>query len=640
MIDYRLSPMPDPEATAKFPSERSEAPPEIGSRSAPPPQARRSRFTVIAPALLSLAIGAAVTFCVYGYQFGHGNHGVYLLDALRKVDPNLLRNDWFTTHTLQYHVAFTHMAALLMRLGLLQPGFAAVYLIMILMLHIAWRGIVHHLGGRDGAYLLSVAFYHLSAAGTALGMYQFLQDSSVLPSNIAGIAMLWGLWMWMIGRRGWAGACFGIAGIFHLNFAVVAIPMWIVLLLWPPGTVARVRSRHAILGTLLAIVPCALNILFALQSKLASSNAMPLSEFVNLYVRLRHPHHYNPASWPAGIWVAFMWTLIPSIVLLRGQILRIYQIFLGLIVLALLGAGLRYVSETLIQMSLYRFSIYLQLFGCIAAGVLTERALSVARKNAKPSKHEEVGCASAHHPPVEPAVPGGIPAQRPPIEAAVPGGIPAQRPPIEAAVPGGSLPDSRRGRRPLQDARCAEAHPTDPLRASFVSSCLRGSAFPGFALCAMLIILCAIRGPFFGFFTMPQDDPDYIRLCEWVSKNTPVDAVLLVPPDEESMRLIGRRAIVVNYKCVPQLSAELSEWAGRLCDVLDLRDLTALPHDYVKVFPAIRARYDQQPPQRLLEMATKYGARYIVTTYELPGHAAQRLNIDGTGRYMVYDLGG
>ncbi len=156
----------------------------------------------------------------------------------------------------------------------------------------------------------------------------------------------------------------------------------------------------------------------------------------------------------------------------------------------------------------------------------------------------------------------------------------------------------------------------------------------------MLIILCAIRGPFFGFFTMPQDDPDYIRLCEWVSKNTPVDAVLLVPPDEESMRLIGRRAIVVNYKCVPQLSAELSEWAGRLCDVLDLRDLTALPHDYVKVFPAIRARYDQQPPQRLLEMATKYGARYIVTTYELPGHAAQRLNIDGTGRYMVYDLGG
>jgi hypothetical protein len=601
--------MSDPEATAKFSPAGAEIPPENGKPASPPSHAQPAR--IIHPsALLAVAIGGAVTFCVYGYQFGHGNHGVYLLDALRTVDPNLLRNDWFTTHTLQYHVLFTHIAAALMRLGILKPGFAGIYLIMILMLHVAWRGIVHHLGGRNGAYLLSVAFYHLSAAGTALGMYQFLQDSSVLPSNIAAIAMLWALWMWMIGRLGWAGVLLGIAGLFHLNFAVVGIPMWIALMLSPPGTVSRLRSRGALPGTLLAIVPCGMNILFALHSKLASSNAMPLSEFVNLYVRLRHPHHYNPSSWPAGIWGAFMWTLIPSIVFLRGQILRIYEIFLGLVVLALLGAGLWYVNETLVQMSLYRFSIYLQLFGCIATGVLTERALSMARDNAERLKHQEVGCASAHHPPVE------------------------------AAIPDGSLPDSRRGRRPLQNARCAEAHPTDPLRASFVSSCLRGSAFPGFALCGMLIILCAIRGPFFGFFTMPQDDQDYVRLCEWVSNNTPVDAVLLVPPDEESMRLIGRRAIVVNYKCVPQLSAELSEWAGRLCDVLDLRDLTALPHDYVKVFPAIRARYDQQPPQRLLEMASKYGARYIVTTHELPGHAAQRLNIDGTGRYMVYDLGG
>jgi hypothetical protein len=172
-----------------------------------------------------------------------------------------------------------------------------------------------------------------------------------------------------------------------------------------------------------------------------------------------------------------------------------------------------------------------------------------------------------------------------------------------------------------------------------LTSCLRAFAIPT-SLCLAIIAICAIRGPFFGFFTMPQDDPNYLRLCEWVSNNTPVDAVLLVPPDEESMRLVGRRAIVVNYKCVPQLSAELSEWAGRLCDVLDLRDLGALPHDYVKVFPAIRARYNEQSPEHLITMASKYGARYVVTTHELPSHAAQRLPIDGTGPYMVYDLGG
>jgi hypothetical protein len=29
----------------------------------------------------------------YGYQFGHGNHAVYLLDALHRADPAVLSHD-------------------------------------------------------------------------------------------------------------------------------------------------------------------------------------------------------------------------------------------------------------------------------------------------------------------------------------------------------------------------------------------------------------------------------------------------------------------------------------------------------------------------------------------------------------------
>ena len=64
--------------------------------------------------------------------------------------------------------------------------------------------------------LLSVALYYLSAAGTGLGSYQFLQDSSLLPSNIAAVAMLWGIWLWVIGKPKCSGVCFGVAGIFRL----------------------------------------------------------------------------------------------------------------------------------------------------------------------------------------------------------------------------------------------------------------------------------------------------------------------------------------------------------------------------------------------------------------------------------------
>ena len=165
-------------------------------------------------AALALCIGSIVTLCVYGYQYGRGNHSSYLIEPLRLVDPSLFKNDWFANHTLQYHVVFSHTAALLMRLGIVQPAFAAGYVLLIVLFHIAWRGIIRHLGGGDGGYLLSVALYYLSAAGTALGMFQFFQDSALLSSNIANVALLWGLWLWMLGRLGWSGMAFGIAGIF------------------------------------------------------------------------------------------------------------------------------------------------------------------------------------------------------------------------------------------------------------------------------------------------------------------------------------------------------------------------------------------------------------------------------------------
>ena len=160
-------------------------------------------------------------------------------------------------------------------------------------------------------------------------------------------------------------------------------------------------------------------------------------------------------------------------------------------------AGIWFFNESLVQMSLYRFSIYPQLFGCAAVGV------SLSRK--------------------------------------------------------------------------------------------RLGNILGAVLCSMIVIVCLIRGPFFGAFHMPGDDANYIALCEWTSQNTPVDAMFLVPPDEQSMRLVGRRTIVVNYKAVPQFSAELVQWRDGLRDVLAMKNLLDLPRGYGQTLAAIRTRYDQTP---------------------------------------------
>jgi hypothetical protein len=483
--------------------------------------------------IAAIVLGVLVTLSVYGYRFGTENHSVYLLEAIRRTQPPQLQNDWFTTQTIQYHIAFTFLSEILIRLHILQFGFLAGYLALIIFFHIATRGIIKHLAGNDAAYLLCIALYYLSAAGTGLGVYQFFQDSSFLPSNIASVALLFGIYLWLIQKQKSAAICFGIAGIFHLNFALICIPLWFVL----------VNKKHPpIAATILAILPCILNIAFAIPAKFSHSRAMPFQEFLDLYVRLRHPHHYDPSTWPIALWIAALWPIIPGLIVLRGTIRRVFLFFLLSIVIALIGAGVWHFNETLVQMSLYRFSIYPQLLGCAATGAWIEKSL-----------------------------------------------------------------DRNRIAQPL-----------------------------GTAICLAMAAICIIRGPFFGLFRIPADRPDYVTLCEWASHHTPVDAIFLVPPDEQSMRLIGRRAIIVNYKSVPQLSGELIEWRDRLCDVLAMQNLNDLPRGYPKTLAAIRDRYDALSSQELFAAAEKYHVRYIVTSHGLVDQ--QNHLIHASGQYMLYDL--
>src|SRR6185369_9789641 len=104
---------------------------------------------------------------------------------------------------------------------------------------------------------------------------------------------------------------------------------------------------------------------------------------------------------------------------------------------------------------------------------------------------------------------------------------------------------------------------------------------------------------------------EYVAICDRIRQNTPVDSIFLVPPDEQAFRLRAQRAIVVNFKAVPQLSGELRQWRDRLRDVLDLADLNTLPRPFAATLEAIRQRYESLPPEHLEQVARKYHARYV-----------------------------
>jgi hypothetical protein len=92
------------------------------------------------------------------------------------------------------------------------------------------------------------------------------------------------------------------------------------------------------------------------------------------------------------------------------------------------------------------------------------------------------------------------------------------------------------------------------------------------------------------------------------------------------MRFHGGRAIVVNYKGVPQLSKELLEWRQRLCDVMAIDSVSVLPHEYGRTMEAMRQRYEQLTMEQHIQAARKYNARFVVYT-------------DASGDYRLYDVG-
>lgn len=515
----------------------------------PTPQ-RPSRLT----AALAIAFGVALTLAMQGYHFGKSNHTVYLIDALRHTQPGTLDNDWFATQTLQYHAAFGLLTRGLMKLDVIRPAFLIGHLALAILLHLAWWRIVRAIGGGVAAFVLSELLFHLSAGGTGLGMYQFLQDGAFLPSNIASVALLWAIFFFIADRRAASAVMCGVAGLFHLNYALVAPTMWLTLV-----SIAWLYERRRltvmeVFAAAAMVELCLMNIIPATLAISQRSGRMPLAQFVDIYVRLRHPHHYAPATWPLALWLSFFWPIPFAVaywwrrrdepVVNRTRQIEGFLIFL--LCIATTGAGLWYMSETLVQLSLWRFSVFVKLLTCVGAAMLFMTWLKRER---------------------------------------------------------------------LTTVVCAIAG------------------------CA-IIVACLVRGPYLGFFRIPKDDAKYLAACDWIRDHTPREAVFLVPPDEQEFRLRAQRAIVVNYKCVPQLSGELPAWRERLQQILMI-DLRELPRPFERTLAEIRRRYETREPAHLEKVARLYDARYVLVGHRLPdaweARRVREMN-DATDAYFLYDL--
>lgn len=586
-----------------------------------------SRLAVCLSRFFPVLLGVALTLTLRGYQFGGGNHTVYLIAPLREIHPELLQKDWWTTHTLQYHLAYTQLTAVLMRLHMVEGAFLVFYIGLMVLLHVGWLRIVLAVGLDARTYLLSVLLYYLSAGGTGLGSYQFMQDSCFLPGNVANVALLWGIAFWVEGRAWRSAGCFAVAGLFHLNHALLALAFWpvgMVFLIWRGRAAGEKNHGRAAHATSCAVGGFGLILLLALPNIIPAARVafthgpkMPLKEFVDLYVHLRHPHHYDPLTWPPALWISFLWP-IPLAAMAYRRMKRsavgdgsgasplrrsafCFSFFVAFQIIALLFTGVLFISEPLIQMSLFRFSIYPKLLSCIGAaaflldpGMMARRALRLVL----------LGLPSA----ALIALLG--------LRLGRPGSVAGLF--VQANLPALLLFIALLG-----------------VGVAFV---LRSSAVVHRSSSILVVLLLgtlllAWNGLGLRLTLQDDGDRDYLAVCDFARQHTPVEAVFLVPPNEQLFRFHAQRGIVVNFKNVPQLSREMGEWKERLEAVLG-QPLSVLPRRFDLAHQAIAARYDLLPFDHLAGIARRYSARYLVTTQAL----ADRRALFENASYHLYDL--
>ena len=285
---------------------------------------------------------------------------------------------------------------------------------------------------------------------------------------------------------------------------------------------------------------------------------------------------------------------------------RIWLILMGLQFLALLTAGVFWVSETFIQLSLWRFSPHAKLLAVSAVAVWIMGCHHAERQRWIIYSFGTLASAA--------------------IAAAAVGGFNSEAGIMLVATAAslwwitaitGTSAIGLRGHR---------------LAASILVVAL--------GLPAAALVGAAGRGEILPPGQWHSDAP-VLAAGKWASLEANTDSLFLLPPDASAFSLHARRGQVVSFKLVPQLSGELIEWDRRLREVLDVADLSIYAggvRGYRLSQEAMRRRYDELPAEHLFEVARRYGARYVFRSSADEGVGEEMIAWRGETGAVMYDL--
>jgi hypothetical protein len=533
-------------------------------------------------AFLGLLLGLS-----FGLSFGDplSNHPVYLLDGLRQAHPGLLDADWYARQTYHHHHRFSLLVALADRLGHLSWFLALANVlavaVSVALVHRAFRTLdrTRALVGWLLAALLFVVVERTQSVG---GTYFF--SPSLQPSTLAVVAYLAALVLFLEQAYLASGACLAAAGLLHINFLLLGFPFLGLahLLLGRAGLLARLLRQFSLASIVVFVDLPAL-----LSATAASAGTADVDLARHVLMAVRAPHHFDPRTFTPQLVLFAGWQLMALPHLRdvspdaagRRRFRALYVAFLALIMTGGLLTTVVFVpavSSTFFW-RMTPFAVLLaQIVIALAVATLLDESVRVrdAWSGARGVTFV-VGLLSVigYH-----AYTVGVTDYR-----------------VLVLTGGGLIIALLRLVRARLEVGAAGG---------------KGLGADRWVPIALVVAVLALLPPtmVFRHFNLIAPDMGYVRpaereLYEWMGTTEP-DAVFLIPPALDGVRLFARRAVVVDWKGFPFRPADSIEWYLRIASVAGTPDVASLRDAEVG--------YARMDAGRFRRLAETYHAGYAV----------------------------
>ncbi|MCB9558276.1 MAG: hypothetical protein H6707_19320 [Deltaproteobacteria bacterium] len=559
-----------------------------------------------------LATAAAIsTALIKGLSAGVNNQVLYLLPALRLIDGQLLKNDWYLNAGPDPHPLFRLIGAPLLALD--ESGWAlgianvATIVALFGSLYLILRTLLPRLQALAALPLVLAA---LIAFGEGSIAQSYLYSRFLQPSSFGALGLLLAALFFLRGQWLKAGLAAAIGGALHINYLVLLGPVFGIahLVLREPRLLRRATAT---------LLPMTI-VLLCFVPTLLSATGEGTDAGRELLFRMRAPHHYHLQRFVERFVPFVAWSIIGLAALLSiGRNRRLVSFLLGLLaVIWIPSLAIAVTNDArLTALFVWRLAPFVEVLcmALLAAAVVAQlfRPDRVVGPSANALFAYLVGsCALILY--------YATRNKNDPLQYLL--------------LLGGLIIVGVLGR--LFFARVAPAFSIYRIDAA------RSRLWSLIALmvCCALWLAAASRVSLKDErvrSSLLRGAPDHLTaLYLWVRQHTPKDAVFVIPPNLENFRFHARRAVVVDWKGAPMIPRLLPEWHRRMVDVIGAP---------VSNEATGNRGYARMTDQQLRMLAERYGATHAIlplgsSPLRQPSAAQRTLKrIDGFAVFKIAD---